>query len=318
MSREILMVMGYPASGKSSYVAEKLAQGYRRLNRDTLGGSLDQLAAKLDAEIEQGGERFVLDNTYPSVQSRKPILDIAKKHGMAVHCLLLSTSIEDAQVNAVSRMIRLRGKLLMPEEIKAAKDPNIFPPAVLFAYRNAFEKPTPAEGFASIQHVPFVRAVDEHYTGKALFLDYDGTLRKTKSGDKYPKSPDDIEVLPGRKEVLERYQREGYKLLGISNQGDVARGKLSMEDAKACFQRTNELLGLDIEVSFCPHNPAPIQCFCRKPMPGLGIAYIESYKLDRRKTLMVGDMTSDKTFAARVGIRYIDAEAFFSSAGILT
>lgn len=305
------MVMGFPASGKSSYVAEKLAQGYRRLNRDTLGGSLDKLAERLDAELAAGERRFVLDNTYASASSRKTVLDIAKKYGVPVRCILLETSIEDAQVNAVTRMIRLRGKLLMPEEIKQAKDPNIFPPAVLFAYRNAFEKPVPAEGFESIQKVPFVRASDASYSGKALLLDYDGTLRKTKSGDKYPKSPDDIEILPGRKETLLRWQKDGYRLLGVSNQGDVARGKLSMEDAMACFQRTNELLGLDIEISFCPHNPAPIACFCRKPMPGLGVAYIEKYKLDRRETLMIGDMTTDKTFAARVGVRYVDASLFF-------
>lgn len=311
MSTEILIVMGYPASGKSSYVADKLAQGYTRLNRDTLGGSLDKLAERLDAEIAAGGQRFVLDNTYPTAESRRAVLDVAKKHGIPARCLLLETSIEDAQVNAVARMIRLRGKLLTPEEIKQAKDPNIFPPAVLFAYRNSFEKPNAAEGWASIEKVPFVRAPDEAYAGKALLLDYDGTLRKTKSGDKYPKSPDDIEILPGRREVLSRYQKDGYHLLGVSNQGDVGRGKLSMDAAIACFQRTNELLGLDVEIAFCPHNPAPISCFCRKPMPGIGVAYIEKYKLDRRETLMVGDMTTDKTFASRVGIKYVDASAFF-------
>jgi histidinol-phosphate phosphatase family protein len=308
---EILLVMGYPASGKSTYVEKKLREGYTRLNRDTLGGSLDSVAARLAAEIAAGRRSFVLDNTYPTIESRRPILAIGKEHNIPVRCLLLDTSIEDAQVNACVRMIRQEGKLLMPEELKRVKNPNIFPPAALFGYRKSFQKPDVSEGFTSIETVPFERDAEAGYTGKALLLDYDGTLRKTKSGDKYPKHPDDIEILPGRRAVLERYRRDGYKLLGVSNQGDVARGKLTMTEAEECFKRTNELLGIPVEVAFCPHNPAPISCYCRKPMPGLAIAYIEKYKLDRRETIMVGDMTSDKTFASRAGIRYVDATELF-------
>ena len=308
---EILMVMGYPASGKSTYVDKKLREGYTRLNRDTLGGKLDTLATRLSAEIAAGQRSFVLDNTYPTIESRRPILAVAREHNIPVRCLLIDTSIEDAQVNACVRMIRRSGKLLMPEEIKREKDPNIFPPAALFGYRKSFQKPDLSEGFAAIETIRFERQPEAGYTGKAILLDYDGTLRTTKSGDKYPKHPDDIEILPGRKEVLGRYVREGYRLLGVSNQGDVSRGKLTLADAEACFHRTNELLGIPIEVAFCPHNPAPISCYCRKPMPGLAIAYIEKYKLDRRETIMVGDMTSDHTFANRAGIRYVDAAVFF-------
>ena len=72
-----------------------------------------------------------------------------------------------------------------------------------------------------------------------------------------------------------------------------------------------ELLGVDIEVSFCPHDPAPIKCWCRKPMPGLGVAFIEKYQLDRAQTLMVGDLTTDRTFAARAGLRFVNEADFF-------
>ena len=33
---------------------------------------------------------------------------------------------------------------------------------------------------------------------KGLLLDVDGTLRKTKSGELYPRSADDVEILPNR------------------------------------------------------------------------------------------------------------------------
>lgn len=310
---EIVIVMGYPASGKTSYVERHFGGRYRRVNRDAAGGSLDALLPLVEDALGSDAEGVVLDNTYPTVESRRPLVELAKRRGVPVRCLWLDTTIEDAQVNAVARMIARHGRFPTPAEIKqlAKKDPNTFPPAVLFKYRKEFQPPTLAEGFSKVEKVVFARSPAEGYSNKGLILDYDGTLRRTKSGDKYPKSPGDVEVIPGRREVLARYRAQGYRLLGVSNQGDVARGKLTAEDAEACFKRTNELLGVEIEYAFCPHDPAPISCFCRKPMPGLGVAFIEKYKLDRAQTIMVGDMTTDRTFAERVGIRYVDQDVFF-------
>lgn len=309
---EIVVVLGYPASGKSTYASENFAS-HRRINRDTLGGTLEELLPKAEIALGQNAP-VVMDNTYVTRESRAGVIALAKRLGLPVRCVWMSTSIEDAQCNAVARMVSKHGKLLTPEEIKKAsrKDPNTFGPGVLFKYRKAFEDPSADEGWSTIEKVPYKRrAQGPEYTNKALFLDFDGTLRTTKSGEKYPRTPDDIEILPGRRAVLAKYQADGYRLLGVSNQGDVARGKLTEADARSCFDRTCDLLGLDIEVAFCPHNPAPIECFCRKPMPGLGVDYIERYKLDRSKVIMVGDMTTDSTFASRVGVRYMDQAEFF-------
>lgn len=38
MSKEIIIVMGYPASGKTVLAKEYETQGYYRVNRDELGG----------------------------------------------------------------------------------------------------------------------------------------------------------------------------------------------------------------------------------------------------------------------------------------
>ena len=35
-------------------------------------------------------------------------------------------------------------------------------------------------------------------------------------------TPEDVEVIPGRAEVLKRYAAEGYRLLGVSNQSAVS------------------------------------------------------------------------------------------------
>jgi HAD superfamily hydrolase (TIGR01662 family) len=208
-------------------------------------------------------------------------------------------------------MIKKYGKLLGPDEIKKTKSPNTFPIVALFAARKKWEDPSVEEGFESVTSVPFVREHDPTYTNKALILDYDGTLRKTGSGDFFPRSTNDVLILPGRTRKLSEYAEKGYLLLGVSNQSGIHKGDLTLEDAKKCFDRTNELLGHQIDYRFCPHRAAPPRCYCRKPQVGLGIALIEEYKLNPSECIYVGDMTSDKTFAKRCGFQYEDASTFF-------
>jgi len=301
--------MGYPASGKTTLCQQYIEKGYTRCNRDIKGGSLSGLLPAVEAALQKG-ESIILDNTYPTVESRKPLIDLAKKYGAPIHLEVLDTTIEDAQFNACLRAIKQYGKLLDVQEMRATKDPSMFPAAVLFSYRKTLEPATPSEGFNSITQIPFTRVLP-NYTNKGIIFDYDGTLRTTKSGAKYPVTKQDIEILPHRKEVLAAIPSE-YIICGASNQSGVAKGVLSNETAKSLFDHTNELLGKEIDYTYCPHGPMPITCFCRKPMPGIGVAFMEKHKLDLRKTIMVGDLKSDKTFAARLGIQFVEAETFFS------
>ena len=60
--KEIVLIMGYPASGKTSLVSDY--KGYCRLNRDVLGGTMAKLARVLEQRIEAGAEKFVFDNFF--------------------------------------------------------------------------------------------------------------------------------------------------------------------------------------------------------------------------------------------------------------
>ncbi|MBD3212956.1 MAG: HAD-IIIA family hydrolase [Candidatus Lokiarchaeota archaeon] len=308
--------MGYPAIGKSTFAQKYTEHEYYRLNRDKLGCKLKELVPEMDKLYKEGKGLFVLDNTYMTSDSRAPVITWAKEHKIPIKCVWITSrtpeAIEVAQYNAVKRMLDKYGKILTNEEIKEQRDPNIFPPVVLFSFRKKFEKPTKKEGFDASETIQFQRIMDKKiYKNKAIILDYDGTLRKTKSGGKYPKDPNDIEILPHRKSILKKFVNEGYILLGVSNQSFVSKGTLTYQQAEACFNRTNELLGFDIDYKFCPHKAFPLNCYCRKPMPGFGVEFIEKYKLDPDKTIMVGDQTTDKTFARRSGIRFIHADDFF-------
>jgi histidinol-phosphate phosphatase family protein len=313
---EVVVLMGVQGAGKSSLVDAYVARGYVRLNRDLLGGDLDGLIPRLEELLASGPQRVVLDNTYATRVSRFPVIQKAHQHGVPVRCRFLATPIDEAYANVVLRILERYGKLLGPDEMKALQktDPNLPPPAAMARWAASFEAPHPDEGFSLVEEIPFVRRVDPGFQGKGLLLDVDGTLRKTKSGEIFPRTADDVELLPGRREVLQRYVDDGYALFFVSNQSGVASGTLTAADADAAFARTVELLGLPVAaVAYCPHTAFPAGCFCRKPLPGLGISLVHTHKLAREHLIMVGDMDSDEAFARSLGVKYVAAEEFFRS-----
>jgi HAD superfamily hydrolase (TIGR01662 family) len=311
--KEILLIAGLPAAGKSTLVKEFVAKGYFRINRDETKGSTDAQVLEVEKAFKNGITKVVLDNTYHTVESRDSIIKYARKNKVTIGCLFMGTTMEEAQFNVTSRMVKKHGKLLDLKECQATKDPGMFPPAALYAAKKNLIRPTISEGFNYVKVAPFIRMADKTYNKKGLLLDFDGTLRTTKSGAKYPTSPDDILILPGRREKLLEMQKQGYILLGVSNQSGVAKGDLTVEMAEACFKKTMDLLGIKFPVKFCGHSVPPIICYCRKPAPGMGVEFIEEYKLNPSECIMVGDMTSDATFAKRCGFQFVDADVFFKS-----
>jgi len=311
---EVVLLMGIQGAGKSELVASYETKGYARLNRDVLGGKLEDLIPMLHQLVERGQRRVVLDNTYPTRISRAPVLAAAQSHGIPVVCRFLNTPIHEARINVVSRMLGRHHKLLGPDEMKALSktDPNLPPPAALKRWADSFEMPNVDEGFAEVEVIPFVRRSEKGHTQKALLLDVDGTIRLTKSGEKYPRSADDVELLPGRKEVLKKWITDGYQLFFISNQSGVSSGKVTVEAVEAAMARTVELLQLPVaEVVYCPHKAFPVLCFCRKPLPGLGVYLMRKHRLSREHLIVVGDLGSDQQFAEAIGGRYVDVKEFF-------
>ena len=207
-------------------------------------------------------------------------------------------------------MIRKYKKLLGPQDFKTVKDPNAFPPAALFHYRKVFQKPTTAEGFDEVIEVPFVRTWTPEYKNKAVIFDYDGTLRETLARvDRldYPTQLSEVRIIPKMVKVVKDFQSKGYILLGASNQSGIAKGLVSEDMAVKCFEETNRQLNVKIDFLYCPHSIPPVSCYCRKPHAGMGAIFIEKYKLRPSDCIMVGDQTTDKTFAERCGFKFVYA-----------
>lgn len=312
---QVVVLMGIQGAGKSELVSQYVSHGYARLNRDELGGTLDDLVPRLQQLLGSGQQRVVLDNTYPTRVSRAPVLAAARMFGVPVVCRHLLISMSDARINVAKRMVAKYGVPLGPDEMKQFRkmDPTLPPPQALDRWMSSFEPPALDEGFVGIQVIPFIRQHDPEYTGLGLLLDVDGTLRQTISGEFYPRHPDDVVLLPGRREVLQRWIDAGYQLFFVSNQSGIAWGRVSHQAVQAAMLRTAELLGLPVsEVSYCPHTSRPVGCFCRKPMPGLGVYLIERHRLDHSRLIMVGDMDSDADFAAGLQVPFIHADTFFN------
>jgi aryl-alcohol dehydrogenase-like predicted oxidoreductase/histidinol phosphatase-like enzyme/predicted kinase len=305
---DVVLVMGTAGAGKSTLAASLVAEGYERLNRDEAGGRLGGLLPALEERLASGRRRVVLDNTYLSRAARNAVIEAAWSQGAPARCVWRQTSLEDAQVNVVQRMIARHGRLLDPEEMRRASrdDPGVIAPGVLFRHRRELEAPELSEGFTRIDAVPFVRSPRPGFEARALLFWYEGVIRTSRTGARSPRSPDDVVLVPGAREALTRYRDEGWRLCGISWHPEVASETMRADEVETVFTRTHALLGLEVDHIWCPHGEGAPVCWCRKPLPGLGVVLIERHRLDPARCVYVGHDASDRTFARALGFTYRD------------
>ncbi len=284
--REVVLLMGLPAAGKTTWTRALVAQGYRRLNRDDAGGSLREMIPDLQRALSDGARRIVLDNTYITRKSRAPVIQAAAQLDVPVRCHWLTTSLDDAQVNAVARLVTKYGALPTETEMAALRkhDVNVFPPTVLFRYQRELEPPDASEGFAAIEEVPFKRTWPEDFTNRAAIA-----------------WCDDPETLVSLAPALRALADSGQRLFGLAWRPDVAAGTRSMHDVEAMFASVKTRTGLPIEFAFCPHGAGPPRCWCRKPLPGLGVVLVHRHRLDPAQCTYFGDGVLDPGFARKLG-----------------
>lgn len=138
----------------------------------------------------------------------------------------------------------------------------------------------------------------------AVFLDRDGVINRASVRDGKPYPPaslTELEVLPGVEEALTMLRAEGYLLIVVTNQPDVARGVTPRAVVESINQRLQSILPLD-NVLTCWHDSND-GCNCRKPKPGLLLLAASAQGIDLAGSFMVGDRWRDIEAGQQAGCK---------------
>lgn len=149
----------------------------------------------------------------------------------------------------------------------------------------------------------------------AVFLDRDDTLIHNDGdlGD-----PDQVRLMPGVPEGLRALRRAGFRLVVVTNQGGVARGRYTEDDVDLVHRRIAELVDeaageVDLLERFyyCPYHPdAAVAAyrrdhFWRKPRPGMLLQAARDLDLDLGSSWLIGDRPRDVEAGRTAGCRTI-------------
>ena len=150
----------------------------------------------------------------------------------------------------------------------------------------------------------------------AVFLDRDGTLNHEVD---HLRDADELRLHAGAGDAVRRLNHSGTLTIVVTNQPMIARGELTSAGLASIHARLDTLLGaagayVD-RVYYCPHHPhrgfagevsaLKIQCDCRKPATGMIDAACRDLAVDRTRSWMVGDSTTDIVAGQRAGLKTI-------------
>ncbi|KAL5249654.1 hypothetical protein ACHWQZ_G018498 [Mnemiopsis leidyi] len=136
--QEMVIMVGYPGSGKSTFCKRHL-KSYERVNLDDLK-NYNKCVALIENSLS-AGKSVVIDNTCPDEASRKRYIEVAKKYTVPVRCFVMNTTIDHARHNNRFRRIAQSG---------------IQVPGIAFnTFKSRFHAPSSSEGFSDVLHINF-------------------------------------------------------------------------------------------------------------------------------------------------------------------
>jgi len=141
---------------------------------------------------------------------------------------------------------------------------------------------------------------------RAIFLDRDGVINRVIIRGNKISSPwklEEFEFLPGVKDVLKKLREAGFLNIVVTNQPDVKRGNLKVEELEKMNQILKENLPIE-EIKICPHDDSD-NCSCRKPKPGLLIEAAKKYGIDLKNSFLIGDGWKDVEAGKAAGCKVI-------------
>ena len=132
-------------------------------------------------------------------------------------------------------------------------------------------------------------------------VDRDGTINEERH---HLREPDQLALIPGAADALIRLRDElDMGIVVLTNQAEVGRGNLALEDLERIHARLRSLLadaGATVDaIEVCPHHPEgsavayAFACTCRKPGRGLLDMALAEHAIDLPRSVFIGDGVRD-------------------------
>ena len=140
----------------------------------------------------------------------------------------------------------------------------------------------------------------------AVFLDRDGVVNRAivRNGKPYPPANvQQMEIMPDAFTALPLLKQAGFRLVVVTNQPDVARGKQTKKEVEQMHQALQSALPID-DFYVCYHDDAD-GCACRKPKPGLLIQAAAEHGLRLSDSYLIGDRWRDVEAGRAAGVRTV-------------
>ncbi len=143
---------------------------------------------------------------------------------------------------------------------------------------------------------------------RAVFLDRDGVINEIVYFPELglpdsPLNPKQFKLLPDVAKAIRIFNNLGYKVIVVSNQPAIAKGKMTPVLFDQIRLKMKTELGkkgacIDGEY-YCFHHPQAtlseykVDCDCRKPKPGLILKASKDFDLDLSQCYVIGDSLAD-------------------------
>ena len=148
---------------------------------------------------------------------------------------------------------------------------------------------------------------------KIAFLDRDGVINKSIFQRGYIGEKNFFKLIPGAIKAIKYLKSLNYKVVVVSNQSGVARGFFKISDVYKLHRYLQSLLkkkntSLD-KIIFCPYHKDGIiakykkDSALRKPKNGMFKLVNKKWRVDKKKSFIIGDQLTDLQFAKKSGIK---------------
>lgn len=144
------------------------------------------------------------------------------------------------------------------------------------------------------------------YTNKAIFFDRDGVVNKlvARDGGLYsPRVLKDFIFYDDIKPCIDYLIEKNFLIFIVSNQPDISRKKMSINELDKIDREINEKLHID-EIYYSFDSEYSING-SKKPSPKMLLEAKEKWKIDFSKSFFIGDSIVDKECAKNANISFI-------------